>query len=81
MTAPICQREIVTVYTNYICEDETDIYVVFKSGIVMYCDETSEVTRALNASYYWRPSSYGERHVRDLFEFIGYFPAPCKELI
>lgn len=85
MTAPICQRENVTVYVNHIYEDdadEIDVYIVFRSGVVMYCDEGYTVLEVMNSPIFnWRTSNYGEQHVRDIFEFIGYFPAPCKELI
>lgn len=85
MNAPISQREIVTCYVNHIGgdgeEDMTDVYVVFKSGVVMYNEVCGNVLTALNMSANWAPSGFGERHVRDIFEFVGYFPAPCKELI
>jgi len=83
-TAPVSQRQIVTCYVNHVgcCEDDdldTDVYAVFKSGIVMYNELTGNYLEAMNMVDGWTPSSYGETHVRDIFEFIGYFPAPCKE--
>lgn len=82
MNAPISQRPVVTVYTTCAFEGYLDVYVVFRSGVVMYTDDVENVLHALNSSAYeWTPSLFGEQHVRDLFEFIGYFPAPCQEQI
>ena len=87
MNTSISQRETVTCYVKHIgCaydEDiaDTDVYCVFKSGVVMYNEFTGNYLEAMNMSEGWTPSHYGEQHVRDLFEFIGYFPAPCKEQI
>jgi len=79
---PLSQRDTVSVYTNYLAEGEEDIYIVFRSGAVMYCDTAYTVLEAMNSpSYQWEVSSYGEQHVREIFEFVGYFPAPCEERI
>jgi len=87
-TAPISQRPMVTCYVNYVAGIEsedafdcTDVYAVFPSGVVMYNEFTGNYLEAMNIAEGWTPSGYGEQHVRDIFEFIGYFPAPCTEQI
>lgn len=79
---PLSQRETVAVYANYLAEGEEDFYIVFRSGVVMYCDTAFNVIEAMNSpSFEWEVSNYGEIHVREIFDFIGYFPAPCEEQI
>lgn len=77
----------VTVYTanhwpNEDGVEEFDVYVVFQSGVVMMTEAAVSVTYALNSvNHEWGTSIYGEQHVREIFFFEGYYPAPCAERI
>lgn len=82
MNSTLSPRQIVGVYATPGDDEYDDIYIVFRSGVTMYCDYAMSVLEALNNSMFeWQPSIYGEQHVREIFEFIGYFPAPCEEQI
>lgn len=75
---PLSSREIVGCYTSNHWEGVFDVYVIFRSGIVMYTECCDSVIHAMNSTcYQWEPSVRHPDIVRASGEFEGFFPAPC----